>query len=1264
MAITRQIQTDIAALYVALFGRAPDSQGLGFWAGEVDRGQSLTTIANRMYDTAPARAYYPTTATDIEIVNSFYQNVLGRPADPQGQSFWLGRLVDVGDRGALIQEMITTVVTYTGSPDNPALNSLGFGSRDLFLNRIEVAVYYGLRNGDIANAAGVLQNISADASTVGPAKASIDLTYIPTPPAPPPPGQAPAPAPPDIGTTTPIATISDDVAGVASGPVRVKIVFNKAVSGFGIEDIVLRVGDAALLPPAALSNFTAGGDGQTYFVTLTPPANFVGNVTVDLQSSGARDGGNVGNAVVLSNTQAFNTSAPAVVITDVLDDVAPVAGSVTDGGATNDSTPTIVGTLANPLGAGSQLALFVNGSGGTLGAKLGTAAITADGLNWSFTPAASLPQGNYSVLAVALDSTGRQLAASALRSLSIDTTAPTQAVTITGVNDDVQPVVGDVPGNGSTNDTTPTITGTVNGALQPGEVLAVFNGSVKLGEATVNGSNWSFTPNLPPTAGTTYVLTAAVMDAAGNLGPSGQRTFTLDTARPLQTVSLLDVTDNVELYTGSVPNGGLTNDNTPTMTGGLSGPLATGEVVRVFNGINELGDAIVTATPTATGISYSWSLTTTALPATPGSGYVVSARVVDAAGNIGNASASRSFTLDTTPPPGPPTGVSSLTLEDVQDNVDPTQGSVSNDGFGFTNDTTPTVFGTGRGTLTADGKVIVFNGIAPLGEAVAVPTPGGFQWTFTPAVPLAEGSYSLIARVVDAAGNIARSGTTPIETVMRAVTIDSTPPTQLVQITSVTNDIDQNSLKAVPNAGVTNDPTPRIGGSLSAPLGAGERLEILDGGVKIGEASASGIFWSFTPGTPLPAGLHTITAQVIDGTGQTGTPSAARGFSVDTAPPVAFINAVRSAGTTGQIVLQSTESGTENVSPGALVANVAKTVAVSPQPSAALTRKLDVADAAGNLAVNLDSVIKDVYLTAGTQAGETIDLGTPGSTAASARHIVFGFGGNDQITGGGFNDTIFGGAGNDTVNAGAGADTIGYEATAAGNGVDSVLTFTAGAGPQGIGGDRLDFTAFLGAITAKTDSPAYTAVPDALTGGLQPVIGALPVPTLPVSVSLVPTDNDAAPRDDMDAYESQTVLSSDLGLPISTPGLPLPNISSGSVSDLLGNNLANGSIVTFRFATGELGMGVAQPTVENIDALFGTAIGRFAPTEAGEKYVFLAGVTGSSTVAVFYVEYNAADNSVVSGLPVLGNTTAVTSVGTISLAPGQSVDTFIAANFV
>ncbi|PZU97827.1 MAG: hypothetical protein DCF24_11785 [Cyanobium sp.] len=132
------------------------------------------------------------------------------------------------------------------------------------------------------------------------------------------------------------------------------------------------------------------------------------------------------------------------------------------------------------------------------------------------------------------------------------------------------------------------------------------------------------------------------------------------------TAAISAVTDNVGIITGTVAAGGRTNDLTPTITGSLSAALVSGETLRIFNGTTLLGSATVNNT------TKTWTYTPT-LPASAGVTYSITARVADAAGNLGVASAARTFVLDTTAP-----AITSFSPLDGAIGVDPAANIVFN----------------------------------------------------------------------------------------------------------------------------------------------------------------------------------------------------------------------------------------------------------------------------------------------------------------------------------------------------------------------------------------------------------------------------------------------------------------------------------------------------------------------------------------------------------------------------------------------------------
>lgn len=100
---------------------------------------------------------------------------------------------------------------------------------------------------------------------------------------------------------------------------------------------------------------------------------------------------------------------------------------------------------------------------------------------------------------------------------------------------------------------------------------------------------------------------------------------------------------------------------------------------------------------------------------------------------------------------------------------------------------------------------------------------------------------------------------------------------------------------------------------------------------------------------------------------------------------------------------------------------------------------------------------------------DTIDGGAGNDTIESGAgaDVVKGGAGNDTINNaGGGHDKITGGAGNDAITlnvALTSRETVVFEATTADNGNDTITNFTPGAVTDALGGDVLDFSAFLGA---------------------------------------------------------------------------------------------------------------------------------------------------------------------------------------------------------
>ena len=630
---------------------------------------------------------------------------------------------------------------------------------------------------------------------------------------------------------------TDDTTPTISGSLSAALLVGESVAVYG-NGVLLGNATVSGLSWLFTANLPASA-GTTYAITA--------RVINDLGQLGPLSGA---RSFLLDTVGPLTTAA----IVSITDNAGLQTGTLSPGGATDDTTPTLAGTLSAALAVGETLRVF---NGSTL---LGNASVNNTTLTWGYTPSPALALGSASFTVAVADATGNLGPASAPWSLTL-AAAPTTTVAITAVGDDVGLIQGDVAASGRTDDTTPTIIGSLSAPLQSGETVALFDGTVLLGNASVSGQNWTFSPSLAPTAGTTYSLRARVVSGLGIFGPlSPVRAFTLDTTAPTTSAAITSVRDNVGSVQGLLAAGATTDDATPSLAGTLSAALQTGETLRVFNGTTLLGSAAVNNT------TLTWTYTPSA--ALPPGVLSLTVAVADAAGVLGLPSPPWLLTLGSIP-------TITATITDVIDNVGIRQGSVASGTR--TEDTTPTLVGTLSAPLLNGERVQIYNGLSLLGTASV----SGQNWTFTPTLPNSDRvTFSFTARVVSALDAVGPASAA------WAIILDTVAPTIRSTITGVVDD--SGALQGTVAAGAsTDDTTPTLSGTLASVLVVGENLRVFDGGLLVGRATLdrTGKAWTYTPTTPLAEGEHLFTVAVADAAANLAPPSAGRAFRVDTTAP-------------------------------------------------------------------------------------------------------------------------------------------------------------------------------------------------------------------------------------------------------------------------------------------------------------------------------------------------------------------------------------------
>ena len=121
----------VARLYIASFGRAPDSAGLDYW---VDKsGLSLEGIAESFFEQPEMKETYPDSSDTEGFITSVYRNLFLRDPDSAGLDYWKRELENRNiSRDNFILAVINGALADTGDA----------GDRDILNDRTEVGLYF------------------------------------------------------------------------------------------------------------------------------------------------------------------------------------------------------------------------------------------------------------------------------------------------------------------------------------------------------------------------------------------------------------------------------------------------------------------------------------------------------------------------------------------------------------------------------------------------------------------------------------------------------------------------------------------------------------------------------------------------------------------------------------------------------------------------------------------------------------------------------------------------------------------------------------------------------------------------------------------------------------------------------------------------------------------------------------------------------------------------------------------------------------------
>ncbi|MCW7542153.1 Ig-like domain-containing protein, partial [Aquabacterium sp. A7-Y] len=259
----------------------------------------------------------------------------------------------------------------------------------------------------------------------------------------------------------------------------------------------------------------------------------------------------------------------------------------------------------------------------------------------------------------------------------------------------------------------------LSGSCEAGATVLVYDGSMLLGTATVNGTSWSYSATV--TDATQHQFRATATDAAGNTSaPTADIVVVGDMTAPTTHLSNLALSDD----TGVSSSDFITSVATQTLSASLSAALGTNE--KVMGSLNG-GATWSDLTGMVSGTTLTWS------------GIVLTGEqtlqlaVVDATGSTGPV-ASHVYRLDTAAP--------TPQLTSVTDDAGLHTGSLTS---GDATDDTAVLL---SGSCEPGSTVEVYDGSDLLGTA----TVSGTSWTYTATV-VNGGLHQFYVTETDAAGH-------------------------------------------------------------------------------------------------------------------------------------------------------------------------------------------------------------------------------------------------------------------------------------------------------------------------------------------------------------------------------------------------------------------------------------------------------------------------------------------------------------------------------
>jgi len=501
-------QQSVAALYTAIFNRAPDLAGLNFWTTQLNAGTSFASIAagfaqHEVFTTGIGAL------SNAAYVTALYTNILGSAGDTAGIAYWTARLAGGESKASVVADFVHGSLTI----DIPALLAAGSITaadaaaaqirQDTLTNKATTGVYY-------ATTLGAASNLNPN--TVATSKAGLlaDPAYN--------------------ASVNAIAGVDNTAASVqaAKDAINVAVGTGNPVNALLGQTLTLTLNQDTLTGGVSNDNFVANG-----------LQNNTGTLSNSLQSADTLNGG--------SGTDTLKVTLVENAVT-----VTPTLNSIENVNVTFAGTGTL--DLANATGTNTLTA-----TGSTAAGVFDNVGTIANLVVANQSQDATFGKSTATAVNLTLDTVGKAVGPATVTTV-VNTVATTLNVTANNAFETIAGLTAvtnlSVAATGASNLNTAALAGTVTSATVTGAGTVNLSGGTFTALTTLNAST--------NTGGVTASVGAAALTVTGGTGVD----VITYAAGPAATAVVNLGAGNDTLILGAAPAAGVTlngGDGTDTL---------------------------------------------------------------------------------------------------------------------------------------------------------------------------------------------------------------------------------------------------------------------------------------------------------------------------------------------------------------------------------------------------------------------------------------------------------------------------------------------------------------------------------------------------------------------------------------------------------------------------------------------------------------------------------------------------------------------------